>query len=150
MTARNSVARYLVGSLTFVIHQVAGPLMVLLVSGALTAFSVGWWGSLHRLTSVNNIHWILTGMPFFPVEIGVGMLIGWFFERLLRHRSMLWVWVLPLLSLWLVPLTTPPGVPVSARSGQEMFFFASLGYSAGAWLARKISTWRAPASAGLA
>jgi hypothetical protein len=41
------------------------------------------------------VHWILTETPYFPVQIGLGFLWGWLLGRRFRHKSMVWVWILP-------------------------------------------------------
>jgi hypothetical protein len=126
--------KYIRYVLIFIADQIAGPFIVLILSGSLTAFSVGWWSGYYRSVPAHDIHCILTAISFFPVQVGIGALVGWALERLLKHGSMLWIWILPFIALCLALLTRFP-----ARSvwGLKMLFFASAGYSLGAWLARK-------------
>jgi hypothetical protein len=49
--------------------------------------------------SVHTLHWLLTENPFYPVQIVTGLYFGWFLGRRFPHKSMLWVWILPLLVL---------------------------------------------------
>ena len=42
------------------------------------------------------VHWVLTENPFYPLQIVAGVYFGWLLGRRLQHRSMLWIWVLPL------------------------------------------------------
>jgi hypothetical protein len=109
---------------------------------------------------------IVSERPYFPVQIIFGFILGWLLGRTLRHRSMVWVWVLPLAilvySLATATTLTPEWTSVLAKPGvgQSRFshyfgwgcrpaercldqmlitmpFYSSLAYSAGAVLARK-------------
>jgi hypothetical protein len=54
---------------------------------------IGWtYPALHR-------YLILTENPYFPVQITIGLILGWLMGTSLQRRSMLWVWVLPFLFL---------------------------------------------------
>ena len=83
--------------LVFVSHQLVGTWG----RAFLAAFSVfslfdvlpdiaGWKPSMHF------VHWVLTENPFYPLQIVAGLYFGWLQGRRLQHRSMLWIWVLPL------------------------------------------------------
>jgi hypothetical protein len=103
-------------------------------------------------------------LPYFPVQIIFALILGWLLGRALRHRSMVWVWVLPLGILCYSLVTARVLIPTSvlARPGviQSRFsyyfgwgcqpaahcfdellitmpFYSSLAYSVGAVLARK-------------
>ena len=45
------------------------------------------------------LQWLLYGTPFFPGYVLLAIALGWLLSGWLRHRSMLWVWALPLLAL---------------------------------------------------
>lgn len=110
-------------------------------------------------------HWLLTENPFYPVQIALGLYLGWLLGRRFQHRSMLWIWVLPLAILIHAVATAPTLIPewtsilarpvtlqsrlsyYFARGCQvrahcldqlviTMPFYASLAYSVGALLAR--------------
>lgn len=65
---------------------------------------------------------IVSESPYFPIQIIFAMILGWLLGRVLRHRSMVWVWVADRCLDQLV-VTLP--------------FYSSLTYSLGATLARK-------------
>src|SRR5690349_11018714 len=48
---------------------------------------------------IRTLQWILTETPFFPIQVILGLGLGWSLARRLAHRSMLWVWVIPTLIL---------------------------------------------------
>ena len=107
---------------------------------------------------------IVSENPYFPVQIIFGLILGWLLGRAVRHRSIVWVWVLPLAMLCysvaaarvLIPtsLLASPGVGQSRFSHYfgwgcrpadhcldqlliTMPFYSSLAYSLGAVLARR-------------
>jgi hypothetical protein len=111
-----------------------------------------------------TFHSIVSETPYFPVQIIFALILGWLLGRALRHRSMVWVWVLPMAILCYSLVTARVLIPTSvfARPGvfQSRFshyfgwgcqpsarcfdqllitmpFYSSLAYSMGAALARK-------------
>ncbi len=109
---------------------------------------------------------IVSELPYFPVQIIFAFILGWLLGRALRHRSIVWVWVLPLAILCyslvtasvLIPTSvlTRPGVLQSrlsyylgwgCRPADHCFdqllitmpFYSSLAYSLGAFLARSLA-----------
>lgn len=114
------------------------------------------------------VSWILSGRPYFPVQITLGILLGWVFGRHLWHRSMIWVWILPFAYLCYAVIAIPTLTPGSlapefqAGVGQSRFshyfgwgcgpwnrcidqaavtvpFYVAAVYSIGGLLARKLS-----------
>jgi hypothetical protein len=114
--------------------------------------------------SMRFVHWVLTENPFYPVQIVAGLYLGWLLGRRFQHRSMLWIWVLPLafltyafaatpvLSPWASILARPDtvhsrlsfyfgwGCQPRARCIDQLLitmpFYAAVAYSLGALLAR--------------
>jgi hypothetical protein len=87
--------------LQFVVHQIVGTYGI----AACTTFALGltldFLGPIGRSFGQENYHFVLTDIPFFPLQLCTGFCAGWFISRKLRDRSMIWVWVLPLmLLLW--------------------------------------------------
>src|ERR1700680_2610929 len=77
-------------------HQVVGTWGIAAFSSfgiieAFDSFDVFGWHS-----SVHYAHWILTSSPYYPVQIAVGLYLGWLLGRRFQQRVMLWVWVIPL------------------------------------------------------
>jgi hypothetical protein len=86
----------------FVFHQVVGTWGIAFIAafGLFSLFdmvpdSVGW------KPSVQFAHRLLTENPYYPIRIVSGLYFGWLLGRRFQHRSMLWIWVLPLLILGL-------------------------------------------------
>ena len=89
--------------LVFVLHQIVGTegVIWLTVFGAFVLTSTvsrvheAW---LHS-GLIRGMHLILTNTPFFPIQIALGAYLGWKLYSRWQHRSMLWVWILPVLVL---------------------------------------------------
>lgn len=92
----------------FLIHQslaawgpiLAAPWVLLFLSEL--AWHLGW------KTYFSQGQWVLYGTPFYPAHICLALLVGWVLSGALRHRCMLWVWVLPFLALSSAILGFPP------------------------------------------
>jgi hypothetical protein len=153
--------------LIFVAHQFVGTWGIgLLAALGLTSLfdvipdSARWKPSMH------SVYWLLADNPFYPLQIMVGLYLGWRISRRFQHKSMLWIWVLPLAALgyavtvglvlipeWTSVLTRPR--TVGARFSHyfgwgcqprahcldqlliTMPFYASVAYALGALLARR-------------
>jgi hypothetical protein len=116
-----------------------------------------------RLSSASHT---LTGTPYYPVQIVWALTIGWLLSRRFKHRSMLWVWILPLVFLCYAVTAVPTFFPMLVRASQPHqtplahYFgplcdrctaqiadhlwvtlpsYTSVFYSLGAFLARKMS-----------
>jgi hypothetical protein len=152
----------------FIAHQLVATLGVSVAAGFATAVSFGMLRLLDSgLFSSHNAYWLATEVPYFPVQIIWGFWLGWLLQRRLQHRSMLWVWVLPFLSLCYaivvgpIFILHPDSIIVQAGGGfsslshyfgqgcgakdlcldQLVFtmpFYASVAYAFGALLARKV------------
>ena len=151
-------------ALTFGLHQFIGaygiPNTAPLVFGLFFKLLFLFGRSYPRRTFYS----IVSERPYFPVQIIFALILGWLLGRALRHRSMVWVWALPLAILCyslvtarvLIPTSvfTRPGVFQSRFSHYfgwgcrpadhcldqlliTMPFYSSLAYSMGAALARK-------------
>jgi hypothetical protein len=109
---------------TFVIHQFIGTYGVVWLSTFL-ASAVGnllthLYGLFGHSFSMRPLYWIMTETPYFPVQIAMGLCLGWVVYRRLRHRSMLWIWVIPFAilgyALFVLPLS-PETTSVFNQSG---------------------------------
>jgi hypothetical protein len=58
-------------------------------------------------TYISQTQWLLYGTPYFPAHVAIALFLGWVLGGTLRARSMLWVWVLPLLTLFSVIISFP-------------------------------------------
>jgi uncharacterized membrane protein YgdD (TMEM256/DUF423 family) len=65
---------------------------------------------------VRHYYPILTGNPFFPVQISIALILGYLLSDCLGRRSMLWVWVLPFLVLSYAVISVPTISPQLAST----------------------------------
>jgi hypothetical protein len=85
--------------LAFVVHQIVGTWgIAFLAAVGLTSLFDLIPDSASWKPSMRFVHWLLTENPFYPVQIMAGLYLGWRIGRHFQHKSMLWIWVLPLLA----------------------------------------------------
>lgn len=144
---------------TFLMHQLIATLGVAVTAGLLTGFAfdlLRWFGLPFP---IDYMHWVLTGTPYYPIQIATGLISGVLLGRWLRHRAMLWVWVLP--AVWLCYLLIALPTFTSQMAADNRFwhffgwgcrpenrcfdqiggtapFYLAAAYSIGALLARRI------------
>jgi hypothetical protein len=83
----------------FLIHQSLGTWGVFLAAPWVLIF-LGEVGRHFGLkTYMAQTQWLLYGTPFSPAHVVFALVLGWVLGGTLRHRSMLWVWIFPFLSL---------------------------------------------------
>jgi hypothetical protein len=153
--------------LFFALHQYIGTVGIIILATYLTAYVFDLFHFLGKPLPSKTMYWILTGTPYYPVQIGLGLLLGWLIGRRVEHRAMLWVWILPLAYLTyaviaiptLVPNLIPPAYqagigesrwkhyfgwgcgevhPCFDQAAFTVLFYAAAAYSIGALVARKI------------
>jgi hypothetical protein len=109
------------GVLSFVTHQFVGTLGIDLLAGYLTGFVFDVFRLLGKPQPSHRMYWILTGTPYYPVQIGLALTLGYAIGRRVRHRAMLWVWVLPLAyltyALIAIPTLVPQWIPPQYQAG---------------------------------
>jgi hypothetical protein len=71
---------------------------------------------------MTQVDWVLYGTPLFPLHVATALIVGWILGGTLRERAMLWVWVLPLVSL----CTSHIGFPLLARGYSSDFRYLAL------------------------
>jgi hypothetical protein len=136
---------------------VVAPYAVILCGDLVRIFGVTFY--------MKDLNWIITGTPYFPAQILLALFLGWLIGCFVRHRSMLWVWVLPLgILIYFVaafPSIGQIGAPKYAALSSSkrlshffgwgcrpknscidqlvttMPFYSAVAYSLGAWIARK-------------
>jgi hypothetical protein len=105
----------------FLMHQIIGIWVTIRSAPILTASAVNLLRLLGFHLTKADYYWVLNGTPYFPVQIGEGLLLGWILGRYLRHRSMLWVWVLPFIYLCYaivaIPTLNPDVTPPAFQAG---------------------------------
>jgi hypothetical protein len=155
----------LTGVLVFLMHQVTATGIVLL-----TGYMAVWMAAdLPRIIGI-GIHQSfirsVTRPPYFPAQILWAFFLGWSLSGFLRHRTMLWVWVVPSMVLGWLFIRFPNCPAILFRnacldypSAYSLFFgsnctpggsclyqlyftypfLAAAAYSVGAFLARRLS-----------
>lgn len=160
---RNSLTK---STLTFALHQFIGMYGIPYTAPLVFSLAFKFLLLFGHSYSQRTFYSIVSEKPYFPVQITFALILGWLLGRTLRHRSMVWVWVLPLAilgySLATATILIPEWTSVLARPGvgQSRFshyfgwgcrpaercldqllitmpFYSSLAYSMGAVLARK-------------
>jgi len=119
---RGNVKSRVLGLAFFILHQIIGTWGLAIAARRLTDLFL----AVLRLCGVpayaGHAYQLLTGAPFFPTQILLGFAVGWLLSRLLRHRSMTWVWVLPLAFLCYafiaLPTLTPNATPYEFQAGR--------------------------------
>lgn len=86
-----------------VLHQLFCPYALLVIIAAVT-FTV--LGAFHE-------HWttasyVLTGTPYFPVQIAAGLIVGYCVGRFSNWPLTRWIWVFPAASLAIAMTVIPP------------------------------------------
>lgn len=128
----------------FPLHQLLSTVGVLILAGFLTFATL----------SPSRARWILTGTPYFPVQIVIAFFIGFVFQHYLRHRVMEWVWVLPFLILCVSVALTPlplvgrfdryfgwgcrPELHCFVQLAATLPFYTTASYSLAAFLSRTL------------
>jgi hypothetical protein len=107
--------------LKFVLHQFIGVWGITFSAGVVTGLALDILMLFGKTYPSGYIYWLLSGRPCFPIQISLGMLLGWIFSRHLWHRTMVWVWVLPCAYLCYavvaIPTLTPHLVPPEFQAG---------------------------------
>jgi hypothetical protein len=153
-------------TLTFALHQFIGMYGIPYTAPLVFSLAFKFLLLFGHSYSQRTFYSIVSEKPYFPVQIIFALILGWLLGRTLPHRSMVWVWVLPLAilgySLATATVLIPEWTSVLARPGvgQSWFshyfgwgcrpvdrcldqllitmpFYSSLAYSMGAVLARK-------------
>lgn len=92
----------------FLVHQVIGTL------GVVVASAMSWYTFLELLTlgriglTTQTAMFPLLGIPGFPFQGASGFVLGFTLARRLRARSIVFVWILPLLWFGLGALVVAP------------------------------------------
>lgn len=151
-------------ALTFGLHQLIGVYGIPNTAPLVLGLFFNLLFLLGRGYPRRTFYSIVSERPYFPVQIIFALILGWLLGRALRHRSMLWVWALPLAILCYSLVTARVLIPTSVFANPGVFqsrfshyfgwgcrpadrcldqllitmpFYSSLAYSMGAALARK-------------
>jgi hypothetical protein len=157
--------------LRFLIHFVVAAIGVPVVASVLRysiLLSVQEFDPSFSLRVGRQMQWILLQTPYFPVQIIIGLLMGFRIGRHFRELVMLWTWTVPALTIILLILFAPfppviaPGVEISKlqhffgwrclpqnhcfeQVGLTLPFYSACAYSLGAFLTRIVPPLRTAA-----
>jgi hypothetical protein len=111
-TSRDADEIPLVRSLAwFTVHQFIGTYGIVFAVPWVMAFASDLPRLFGKSYPMAGIYWILTGTPYFPVQIAFGILLGFLIGRHFRHSVMRWVWVIPLAVLSYAVIAVPTFLP---------------------------------------
>jgi hypothetical protein len=148
-----------------VLHQFICPYALLITTETITFWVIG---VLHGTASTAS--YILTGTPYYPIQIAVGAFTGLLVGRYFGWPLTRWIWVLPLTILLASMIFVPPPHGVSLfgywfgwpgasghvfpplQPGITMPFYLSATYSIFSllgelWRRQRRSSWRSPSRA---
>lgn len=127
----------------FPFHQILSTVGILAFAGIVSFI----------LLPTSRARWILTEVPYFPIQTSLAFCIGVFLPRFLRHRFMEWTWVLPFFVLCVCILLTPltfagrferyfswgcrPEARCFVQLAVTLPFYTATSYSLAAFLSRK-------------
>src|SRR5262244_666883 len=99
--------------LTFLVHQFIG--MFGIPFTAPVVCSLGFkllllFGHTYPRRTLSSM---VTELPYFPVQVVFALILGWLLGRAFRHRTMVWVWVIPLAVLCYALVTAIVVMPTS-------------------------------------
>jgi hypothetical protein len=98
--------------LVFGMHQIIA-LLIWFPAAAMALNIVAGWANIFgwRITQHETGN-LLTGSPYFPVQIVFGLFLGWSLGAWLQHGSMQWVWVIPSMVLCYFVIAFPWNGPI--------------------------------------
>ncbi len=82
------------GALAFLMHQVIATCVIFLSANA----AIGVAADIPRIIGIRIHHAFIASVtrpPYFPAQSLWAFFLGWSLSGFLRHRTMLWVWVVP-------------------------------------------------------
>jgi hypothetical protein len=152
----------------FAVHQFIGTLGIDILAGYLLVYVFDVLRLLGKAYSMKIYSHMMTGTPYYPIQIGVALVLGCLVSRRTRHRAMLWVWIIPsaylTYALIAIPTLVPQWIPPAYQAGVgesrfkhyfgwgcgnehpcfdqnavTVLFYISAAYSLGALLGRKVS-----------
>jgi hypothetical protein len=92
-------------------HQFLGTWGIAIIAYFLGVSLLELLGNFGWHPPMRYLYWILTETPYYPVQIALGLYFGVLLGHRLHHRSMIWVWILPLFLLFLAVVTNFTLIP---------------------------------------
>jgi hypothetical protein len=80
----------------FTVHQFVGSYGIVFFAPWFVAAAFDVLRIIGKSYPMSSAYWILTGTPYFPLQLILGLLLGWLIGRHFQHRVMMWIWIIPL------------------------------------------------------
>lgn len=112
------VGRSIHSAVKFILHQLLSVLGIGLACAVITFELCSLPIHLGADLPATEANWLLTEIPGFPIQTLVALFAGFSLAKIYRHKEMLFVWILPLISLILGMVLVIPEVSLS-------YFFSS-------------------------
>jgi hypothetical protein len=123
--------------LNFVLHQFIGVWGITMSAGVVTGLALDLLMLSGKHFTRGYLSWLLSGRPYFPIQIALAIFLGWVFGRHLWHKSMVWVWVMPFAILCYafvaIPTITPTLPPQYQAGIGESRLSHYFGWGCGPW-----------------
>lgn len=117
------------GAGLFLAHQLLSTVGVLVGAGIILSVAFALLGVLGHPQSLSTFHYVLTGLPCYPIQIACGAVVGWLLAGRTARRFMLWVWVLPAMMMAYSLLAFTVDTPAVVQVGATVPFYSSATYS---------------------
>jgi hypothetical protein len=105
----------------FTLHQFVGSYGIRFAAPFLVASVFDVLRLFGKQYPADFMFFLLTGTPYFPIQILLGLIVGCLVSRHFHHRVMLWIWIIPLFvlvyALVAVPTFTPDLTPARYQAG---------------------------------
>lgn len=95
----------------FLAHQLLGTYAIAFLAALVTISTFEMAHLVFPRVSTHYAYWVLTGTPYYPVQIVLAFSLGWTMGRWLPHPLLRWIWVLPVVLLILSIVAMSPLIP---------------------------------------
>jgi hypothetical protein len=102
-------------ALVFLGHWILSTIGIMVVTAFLTFTAVALIHIWRLDVGNKTASWLLTGTPYFPLQIAMAFLAGRWIMKMLGHVESLWVWILPACAM-LVAMVHGPVVQLGGQA----------------------------------
>lgn len=111
--------------LAFILHQLLSTIGVIVLAAFLTFTAVSLIHHWAPGIGNRNASQVLTGWPFFPIQVMLSFSLGWWLMRRLGQRSSMLVWIIPAVIVLIAaahgPVFEPDAVSVQYNAWSHFF-----------------------------
>ena len=105
--ASKSTVNILRTLLSVFLHLLIGTVGVVFLSSMGAFFLFKLAHSFYPSVTIQQLRLTLTGIPGFPVQAVIGLIVGFVLAKYMRRTIMVWTWLLPLAFLCIAILLSP-------------------------------------------